>query len=205
MRVVLLISSHVWIANTRLICPLLFGLMMSDCQRVAFSFELWTNWGVSYVCATMSIGLWCACVEHRDSGRRWRWRSCGFVLIDQERWRTSDGTWPKDQSWRVASHGDWHLGHALAWGHRREGRVDGAVEDCRDTCPGHGGHAWGAILTVVWWLILKNPPSTMDIRFLTEFGLKTKWWRFRWEWMRHVASSRRVCRGEATLCGARGR
>jgi hypothetical protein len=36
-------------ANTRLICLLWFGLMMSDCQRGASRVDSWTNLGVSYV------------------------------------------------------------------------------------------------------------------------------------------------------------
>jgi hypothetical protein len=54
--------------NTMLTYLLWFGLMMSDCQRVASRVESWTNRGVSYVCATMSIGLWCVGVEHRGGG-----------------------------------------------------------------------------------------------------------------------------------------
>jgi hypothetical protein len=39
-----------------------------------------------------------------------------------------------------------------------------------------GSH--GAILTVVWWLILEKLPYAMDGGFSTEFGLKTQQWRF---------------------------
>jgi hypothetical protein len=35
--------------NTRLICPLWFRLMMSDCQQVVSRVESWTNRGMSYV------------------------------------------------------------------------------------------------------------------------------------------------------------
>jgi hypothetical protein len=37
------------VANTRLICPWWFGLMMSDFQRVASRVESWTNQGMSYM------------------------------------------------------------------------------------------------------------------------------------------------------------
>jgi hypothetical protein len=48
-----------------------FGLMMGDYQRVASRVKSWTNQGVSiFGCATMSVGLWCAGVEHKDVG--WR-------------------------------------------------------------------------------------------------------------------------------------
>jgi hypothetical protein len=59
--------------------------------------------------------------------------------------------------------------------------VADAVVDWRDICPGRGGHACGALLAVVWWLILGKPPNTTDDGFSTEFGLKTQRWRFRWE------------------------
>jgi hypothetical protein len=60
------------IANTMLSCSLWFKLMMSGCQRVASQVKSWTNRGMSYVCATMYVGLWCVGVEHRNSGRRRR-------------------------------------------------------------------------------------------------------------------------------------
>jgi hypothetical protein len=34
-----------------------------------------------------------------------------------------------------------------------------------------------------WWLILEKPPSAVDDGFSTEFGLKTRWWRFQREYM----------------------
>jgi hypothetical protein len=37
------------------------------------------------------------------------------------------------------------------------------------------------ILAVVWWLILQKPSNATDGGFLTEFNLKTRRWRFRWE------------------------
>jgi hypothetical protein len=43
---------------------------MSDCQWVASRVVLWSNRGMSYMCATMLVGLWCASVEHWDGGRR---------------------------------------------------------------------------------------------------------------------------------------
>jgi hypothetical protein len=68
----------------------------------------------------------------------------------------------RDQSRWVTSYGSWHLGHALARGRGRAGYVAGAVEDWRDTCPGRGGRACGAILTMVWWLSLEKTPCAMD-------------------------------------------
>jgi hypothetical protein len=95
----------------------------------------------------MSVGLWCAGVEHRDDGQRRR--SCGFVPMDRERWRTSVGTWLRDRSRQVTSCGGWHLGHALARGHGGADRVAGAIEDWRDMYPWRGGRARTVILTVV--------------------------------------------------------
>jgi hypothetical protein len=57
-------------ANTRLTCPLWFRLMMSDCHRVLSRVESWTDRGVNYVWSTISIGLWCAGVEHKYDARR---------------------------------------------------------------------------------------------------------------------------------------
>ena len=34
---------------------------------------------------------------------------------------------------------------------------------------------------MVWWVNINKPPSATGGRFLTEFGLKTWWWQFRWE------------------------
>jgi hypothetical protein len=104
----------------------------------------------------MSVGLWCAGVEHRDSGRWQRWRSCGFVLMDRERWSTSVGSWMRDWSRQVTSCGGWHLGHALAQGCGGVGHVIDTVEDWRDTCLGCGGHARNAIPTTILWLSLKT-------------------------------------------------
>jgi hypothetical protein len=57
-------------ANTMLIYPLWFELMMSDCPWVASRVESWTNQGVSYVYETMYVSSWCAGVEHKDGGRQ---------------------------------------------------------------------------------------------------------------------------------------
>lgn len=46
----------------------------------------------------LSRGLCGAGVESKDDGWRWRLRSCGFVLMDQERRRTCDVFRPRD--WR---------------------------------------------------------------------------------------------------------
>jgi hypothetical protein len=69
-------------------------------------------------------------------------------------------------------------------------------------CLGRGGRACGALLTVVWWLILKKPTSTMDDRFSTEFGLKLGGGGSGGNQRRHMSLSRRVRQGEATSCGA---
>jgi hypothetical protein len=119
--------------NTRLTSHLWFRLMMSYYQQVA----LWVVSGLTrvwdYVCATMSVGLWCACLEHRDDGRKLRWRSCALVLMDRERWRASARSWLTNQSNQVASHGGWHLGHTLTRGRGGVDRVTNVVEDWRDT------------------------------------------------------------------------
>jgi hypothetical protein len=46
------------ITNTRLTCPLRFGLMMSDCQCVASWVELWTD---RYVRLCVVQPCWSAC------------------------------------------------------------------------------------------------------------------------------------------------
>jgi hypothetical protein len=79
------------------------------------------------------------------------------------------------------------------------------VKDRRDTCPGRGGRTCGALLTAVWWLILEKPPSATDDGFSTEFGLKTRRWRFRWGSEAARGVIMRVHQGEVTLCGACGR
>jgi hypothetical protein len=109
----------------------------------------------------MSINLWCAGVEYRNGSRRMRWRSCGLVLMDRERWRASAGSWLTDQSNQVTSLGGWHLGHAFARGRGGVDRVAGMIEDWRDTSD-RGGRAWGGVLTtglVVW---ASKPPNAMD-------------------------------------------
>jgi hypothetical protein len=178
---------------------------MSDCQRVTSWVESWTNWGVSYMCATMSLGcLWYAGVEHRYGARRWKWRSYDFVVMDPEWWMTSAETWPRDQCHRVTSCGGWHLGHALAWGRGRASLVASAVEDWGDTCLGRGGRAHGALLAVVWWLILEKLPSATDDGFRPSLASKLSG-NSGGNQRRHVASSRRVCQDEATSCIVHGR
>jgi hypothetical protein len=53
------LSLVVWVYDERLL-------------MVAPRVESWTERGVSYVCATMSVGLWCVCVEHRYNDLRRR-------------------------------------------------------------------------------------------------------------------------------------
>jgi hypothetical protein len=109
-----------------------------------------------YACATMLASLWCADVEHRDGGQRRRWRSCGFVSMDQERWRTSAGTWPRDQGRRVTSRGGWHLGHTLTWGCDEASHLVGTVEDWWNTCQGRGGAHTVLYSRQFRWLSLKT-------------------------------------------------
>jgi hypothetical protein len=93
---------------------------------------------------------------------------------------------------RVTSHGGRHQGHALVRGRGGAGRVASMIEDWGDTCPRHGGCTCGVLLAVVWWLILKKLPSAMDGGFLTEFGHKTRRWRFQWKLEAAHGVSRRV-------------
>ena len=106
-------------------------------------------------CATISLSLWYVGVEHRDEQRRQKWRSCGFVPMDRERWKTNAGSWTRDPRSRVTSCGDWYLGH-----HRRKNVWSGSC--CRR---GHRplgrlfrtwGHIYDTLLMAVWWLSLKT-------------------------------------------------
>jgi hypothetical protein len=128
----------------------------------------------------MSVDLWCVRVDHRYGGRRRRWRSCRFVSMDREWWRTSARTWSMDRRSRMTSHGDWHRRHAPTRGRGRADRVAGAVADWRDMCPGHRGRACGALLTTVWRLSLKTTQHHVW-RVSIEFGPKNSVVRFRWE------------------------
>jgi hypothetical protein len=154
----------------------------------------------------MSLGLWYVDVEPRYGGRRWSWRSCGYVPMDWEQWRTSTGTWPTGQSHRLTRRDGWHLGHTPKQGCRGALRVDGVVEDWWDTCTGHGGRGRGVKLMGFWWSSLEKPPSSTDDEFSIWSSLASKLvgGSFGGNRRRHVASSWRVHRGEATSCGARG-
>lgn len=55
--------------TSTLICLLWFDLFMSDYQRITLWSSQWTDQSVRLCCATMSVGLWCAGVDHRDDGR----------------------------------------------------------------------------------------------------------------------------------------
>jgi hypothetical protein len=81
----------------------------------------------------------------------------------------------------MTSRGGSNLGHTLARGRGGAGRVAGTVENWWYTCSGRGGRTCGALLKMVWWLILEKPPSATDRGFSTEFGLKTRRWRFQHE------------------------
>jgi hypothetical protein len=152
----------------------------------------------------MSIGLWCAGVEHRDGGPRLRWRSCGLVLMDREQWRMSVGSWLTYRSRGVTSRGGWQLVHIIARGHGGVDCVAGMFKDWWDTrlyvgmrtrCDTHVG-------LVVY---ASKPPSTTYGGFywvwtskLGDGGSRGNYW-----W--HVASQQRVHQGEATSCEACGR
>jgi hypothetical protein len=94
-------------------------------------------------------------------------------------------------------------GHMAPEGER--GRVTGAVEDWQDTCPGRGGCTRGAILVVVWWLILEKPPNATDDGFSTEFDLKTRRWWFWWESRAVRGAIMKGVSWQSNLCGACGR
>jgi hypothetical protein len=57
----------------------------------------------------MSIDLWCAGVEHRDDGRRLRWRSCELVLMDREGEGRVLGIdwWTEAAGWQVVVADTW--------------------------------------------------------------------------------------------------
>jgi hypothetical protein len=156
-------------------------------------------------CATTFIGLWCAYVEHRNNSQRRRWRSCRFIPMDRERWRTSVETWPRDHSHRVTSRGGWHLGHTRAREHGRANCITDAVEDWQDTCPRRGGRTRGALFTVVMVVEPRKPPSATGGGFCWVWAAKLSGGgsggNRRW----HMASSWRVRRGKTTSCGARVR
>jgi hypothetical protein len=153
-------------------------------------------------CATMSIGLWCAGVEHRDGGRRRRRRSCGFEPMDQERWSTSTRTWLRDQSRRVTSRGGGHLGQTLAWGHGGANRVDGADEDCRTCVRTWGTHMWGA--TRGGLVVEPQKTTSATDGFCWVWASKLGGGGSVGNRRRHMVSSRRVRRGEAISCRACG-
>jgi hypothetical protein len=117
----------------------------------------------------MSVSLRCVGVQHRDGGRRWRWRSCGFVPMGQE-WWIKDERWdmtevpasPADQPWWLTP------------------RTRTCMRTWRSgTCLGRGGRARSTILTAVWWLSFK---TTLHYRWrvLLSLGLITRrqlFWR----------------------------
>jgi hypothetical protein len=67
------------------------------------------------------------------------------------------------------------------------------------------GDTHGAIITVVWWLILGNPPCAADGGFCRVWASKLGGDGSKGNWWHHVASQRRVLQSEATSCGACGR
>jgi hypothetical protein len=141
-------------------------------------------------------------VEHKDGSRQLRRRSCRLVLIDGQRCRTSVRSWLTDRSSRVSSRGGSHLVHALAWGHDGTGRAAGMVEDWRVTCPGHGGHARGAILMMVSH---ENHPAVLMAGVRLGLASKPSGGSFGANWRPHVAWPWRKRQGEVTPCEGCGR
>jgi hypothetical protein len=116
-----------------------------------------------YVCATMSVGLWCAGVEHRDSSPRLRWRSCGLVLMDWERWRTS----VRFYAHSCEDVAEWAVLPARS-------RIGGTcVQDMGDTHMARYSGRFGG------WA--SKPPCATDDMVLLSSGPKTRWWLFRRE------------------------
>jgi hypothetical protein len=142
----------------------------------------------------MSVYLWCVGVEYRYGGRRPRWRSCRFVQMDQEWWRTSNGTWLRDRSHWVTRRGGWHLGHTRAQGHGGVGRVADVVEDC-------GTHVQDVgdmhMVRYSWHFGSWSSKTTLHCgwRVLLSLGLKTRRWRFERESL--------VARDITTKCASR--
>jgi hypothetical protein len=98
----------------------------------------WTNHKMSCVLCDMSLSLWCVGVEHKDGGRYRRWRSCGFMPMDRERWKTSARIWPIDHRSRMTSCGGWHLRHTPT---RRRMDRSYCWRSCRPA--GHVSKTWG--------------------------------------------------------------
>jgi hypothetical protein len=125
-------------------------------------------------CTTMSVDLWCADMEHRDSGRRGRWNSCRFVSMGRERWRTSTVTWLRDWTRWVTSRGGWHLAqtHTRTWQNgsccwRSQGLAGHVSRTCgaRTQCNTHDN------------LVVDCQKTTPRYRrwVLLSLGLKTRW------------------------------
>jgi hypothetical protein len=87
-------------------------------------------------------------------------------------------------------------------GRGRASRVAVTIEDWWDTYLGHGRHARDVILEVVCWLILEKHPALRTTRFRPSLASKLDSGGFGGNQRHHMASSRRVHRGEATSCGA---
>jgi hypothetical protein len=117
----------------------------------------------------MSVVLWCIGVEHRDGGWRLRWRSCRLVVMNQERWRESVGSWLIDQNSWVTSHGGWHMGHALARGCGGVDRVTDVVKYWQHTCLVVEDVYEVQCSRWVWWFGPQNHPVLWMAGF-AEFG-----------------------------------
>jgi hypothetical protein len=74
------------------------------------------------------------------------------------------------------------------WGCGGASHVVVTVEDWRDTRPQRGGCARGAILMVVWWLILGKPPHAAATDFAKFGPQKLSGGGSRGNQWRHVAS-----------------
>jgi hypothetical protein len=71
-------------------------------------------------------------------------------------------------------------------------------------CTRRGGHACGALLVVVWWLILEKHLALRTTGFRPRLDSNLGVGGFSGNQRRHVVSSQRVRQGEATSRGARG-
>jgi hypothetical protein len=175
------------IANTRLTCPLWFGLMMSDCQRVALWGSQWTDQSVRLcLCNHVSRLMVCRC------GAQERWSMAEVKVM---RARVDGPVAVKGECW-VLTYGSEQPGDQPRWltpGTRICARMWCSGPCCRHGqglaghAPDHGGHARGAVLTtglVVW---SSKPPSATDDGFLLSLGLKTQRWRFWRDRWRHAA------------------
>jgi hypothetical protein len=148
------------IANTRLTCPMWFGLMMSDCQRVQLWGSQWTDQSVR-LCFCNHVGRFVVCM----CGAQGRW-SMAVVKVMQA--HADEPGLVKGNSW-VTSRGGWHLGHAIARGCGGVDRVADVVDDWRDTrvVVEDVHEVWYS--QWVWWFGPQNHPALRMVGF-AKFG-----------------------------------